>query len=240
MTVVGLFFIISTSINLLKCEPQRCQTGTYSGNGHIICGSQISGGYQELWIHHTNSFGTYDMLSICQSFGYTSVYQSKGTYGSICGYGQNTSYSCNNVQSWSSMWPKNENLWTKNTYTDCCTIAWVCHRMTPSPSLGPTIEPTINPTLFPSNNPTNTPTKIPSQSPAPKPKIFKTLFSRHHMYQTLFFGLLGLSIVICVLILCCKCILKRKNKKESIHQISNKLLSNNNNNNKRNSTSING
>ena len=146
MSFLGLKLIIFILVNLVNCQPSVCTKGMYNGNGYIVCGSRISGGYQELWIHHTNPYGTYDMLSICQSFGYTSVYQSKGTYNSICGYGKNSSYSGNNVQSWSSMWPENENLWTKKTYTDCCQIAWVCRRLLP-PTLSPSKKICLGPSL---------------------------------------------------------------------------------------------
>eukprot|EP00490_Sorites_sp_Unknown_P025751 CAMPEP_0114680462 /NCGR_PEP_ID=MMETSP0191-20121206/54195_1 /TAXON_ID=126664 /ORGANISM="Sorites sp." /LENGTH=577 /DNA_ID=CAMNT_0001957355 /DNA_START=235 /DNA_END=1968 /DNA_ORIENTATION=- len=72
------------------------------------------------------------------------------------------------------MWPANQNLWTSTSYDSCCTIAWVCRRPTPSPTLRPTLRPSPVPTNAPTPSPTSGPTPSPSNAPTPAPSSSPT------------------------------------------------------------------
>ena len=137
MSLFSFTFIVFVLIWISDVNTQgnQCQTGLYGNIPWIICDKRTFGEWDELWVHHYTTYGTYNMLSVCQSLGYTSVYQRRGTSGHICGY--TSGYSCSSPQPWNTMWPQNSLIWT-GLDTSCCSIAWVCRR--PKVCLGPALR----------------------------------------------------------------------------------------------------
>ena len=112
-----------------------CQTGTYNyfGSNNIweVCDVLDN----KVWIQAKSpNVGNYDMLSICQELGYTSVYKRRSVCSSYscsyCAYGK----SCSNPESWDTMWPANLYLWTSSSYLSGSNIAWVCQGIKGEPS----------------------------------------------------------------------------------------------------------
>ena len=112
-----------------------CQTGSYNHFGSLndweVCDIRDN----QAWIQSkAPNVGTYDMLSICQSLNYISVYQQRSVCSnrtcSYCMYGT----SCSNPQAWSSMWPTNSYRWTSTSYLAGSYIAWVCQGIKGEPS----------------------------------------------------------------------------------------------------------
>ena len=111
-----------------------CQTGTYNYFGDYNDWEVCNVRNNEAWIQSkTPNVGNYDMLSICQQLGYTSVYQRRSVCSYRCSY-CSSSTSCSNPESWNTMWPTNSYKWISTSYISGNNIAWVCQGIKGEPS----------------------------------------------------------------------------------------------------------
>ncbi len=104
--------------------PEPCTQGTDPGTGApwIICTASSN----TAWISANNS-GQYHPVLICQNLGYNTVGQWGGTFGSVCGYNQNSSCQNPGSMTFSNTWNGTGNCGSDNFGPIICnTVHWTC------------------------------------------------------------------------------------------------------------------